>query len=136
MPFFRITVPIILSLLLSACAILQESDCSSGSQFAIEDSLYFGSVKPNGIVTTEEWGKFLETTVTPRFPQGLTIFESVGQWRNAHGLVIRELTHTLKLVHPEDKPSEKLVAEIISSYKALFQQESVLRVKMGACVSF
>jgi hypothetical protein len=132
----RITATIVLSLLLCACTILQESDCSKGSQFAIQDSLYFGTFKPNGTVTPEEWARFLETTVTPRFPQGLTIFEAVGQWRNADGLVIRELTHVLKLVHPEDKPSEKFVAEIISSYKARFQQESILRVKAGACVSF
>lgn len=133
---FRITITIALSLLLCACAALQEPDCSGGSQYAIQDSLYFGTVKPDGIVTPEEWARFLETTVTPRFPQGLTISEASGQWRKADGLVVRELAHVLKLVHSDDRLSEKLIAEIISLYKAQFQQESVLRVKIDACVSF
>jgi hypothetical protein len=133
---FRIMITMALPLLLCACVNLQESQCSSGSRFAIQDSLYLGTVKPNGIVTAGEWGKFLETTVTPRFPQGLTVSEARGQWRKANGLVVRELTHVLKLVHPDDKLSEKLMTELISSYKARFQQDSVLRVKTGACVSF
>ncbi|MBL8529464.1 MAG: DUF3574 domain-containing protein [Burkholderiales bacterium] len=34
--------------------------------------LYFGTDKPSGRVTPEDWAQFLSETVTPRFPAGLT----------------------------------------------------------------
>jgi Protein of unknown function (DUF3574) len=121
---------------LCGCASLQDNACKRGEQFAIQDALYFGTGKPNGVVTRDEWNKFLETMVTPRFPQGLTVSDASGQWRGTDGSLVREASHVLTLVHPDDAPSEKSVAEIVASYKAQFQQEAVLRVKAGACMSF
>jgi hypothetical protein len=123
-------------LCLSGCASLHENGCKGGEQFTIQDALYFGTGKPNGVVTRDEWTKFLETMVTPRFPQGLTVSDASGQWRGADGSIVREASHVLTLVHPDDAPSERSVAEIVASYKAQFQQEAVLRVKAGACMSF
>ena len=132
----RFTLALVFALSLSACTTLRGLDCQSGEQLAIQDSLYFGTGKPNGVVTAEEWSDFLQTEVTPRFPQGLTVQEASGQWRGADGAIVREATHVLQLVHPDDASSNKRVAEIIASYKAKFQQEAVLRVRAGACVSF
>lgn len=136
MPVSHIAVAIAISLSFSACATLHKSNCASGEQSAIQDSLYFGTGKPNGVVTPEEWTRFLETTVTPRFPQGLSVSQASGQWRSANGAVISESTHLLHLVHPDDAPSEKSVTEIVAAYKLQFQQEAVLRVKARTCVSF
>ena len=132
----RIAAVVALSFALGACASLQEAGCKSGERSAVHDALYFGTGKPGGVVTREEWARFLETTVTPRFPQGLSVAEASGQWRGADGSTVRESTHVLQLVHANDTPSEKLVAEIVASYKVQFQQEAVLRVKASACVSF
>jgi len=110
--------------------------CKNGEQLAILDSLYFGTGKPNGVVTPEEWAEFLRSTVTPRFPQGLTVSQASGQWRGADGAIVREASHVLQLVHPNDTPSEKAVLEVVATYKAQFQQEALLRVKTHACVSF
>ena len=132
----RFSLTLVLALSLSACASLHGLDCKSGEQLAIQDSLYFGTGKPNGVVTAGEWAEFLQTEVTARFPQGLTVHEASGQWRGADGAIVREATHVLQLVHPDDAPSDKRVAEIIASYKVKFQQEAVLRVRAVACVSF
>jgi len=35
--------------------------------------LYFGLSKSNGVVTEEEFQNFINTEVTPRFPNGLTL---------------------------------------------------------------
>lgn len=132
----RFTLALVFALSLSACTTLRGLDCKGGEQFAIQDVLYFGTGKPNGVVTTEEWTDFLRTEVTPRFPQGLTVHEASGQWRGADGVIVREATHVLQLVHPDDSSSDKRVAELIASYKSKFQQEAVLRVRASACVSF
>jgi len=136
MPASHIALAIAVLLSLSACASLQDAKCKTNEQFAVQDTLYFGTGKPNGVVTREEWARFLEAIVTPRFPQGLTVYEAEGQWRGGDGSLVRESTHVLHLVHPNDGPNEKFVTEIVSSYKAQFEQEAVLRVKASACVSF
>lgn len=75
-------------------------------------------------VSVAEWGGFLEATVTPRFPQGLSVTEASGQWRGADGVIVREPTHVLHLVHADDARSEMLVGEIVAAYKSQFQQEA------------
>lgn len=41
--------------------------CSSGEQTVVLDTLYFGTAKPGGGVTPEEWAAFLEETVVQDF---------------------------------------------------------------------
>ena len=43
--------------------------------------------KGGGEVSEEEWRAFLETEVTPRFPDGLTVLTAYGQWRSRSGEV-------------------------------------------------
>ena len=102
----------------------------------VHDLLYFGAVKPTGVVTPAEWAEFLKSAVTPRFPQGLTVWQASGQWRGSDGVVVSEASRVLNLVHPSDAANEKAVLEIIAVYKSQFQQEAVLRVKAHACTSF
>lgn len=122
--------------MLAACASMHAPRCDSGEQLAIHESLYFGTGKPKGAVTPQEWAEFLERTVTPQFPQGLTVSAASGQWRGADGSIVREASHLLQLVHPDDAPNERAVLELVAAYKAQFQQEAVLRVKVRACVSY
>lgn len=135
MAAFRIAALVVLSSVLSACASMNATTCANGEHLAIQDTLYFGTGKPNGVVTPQEWAQFLETTVSPRFPDGLTVTEGAGQWRGADGLIVRETTYVLYLVHLHDKASETLVTEVVSAYKSQFRQEPVLRVKSAACVA-
>jgi Protein of unknown function (DUF3574) len=125
-----------LVLSLGACVSPPQLRCHSGEQLAVEDTLYFGTQRPNGVVTNEEWSRFLQDVVTPRFPRGLTVSEASGQWLSANGSPLRESTHVLQLVHPDDAANDALLAGAISEYKTRFAQESVLRVKVNACVAF
>ena len=125
-----------MSLVVGACASSPSVSCRNGEQSAVHDTLYFGTSKPGGVVTGGEWAKFLETVVTPRFPQGLTVSQAFGQWRGSDGAIVRESTHVLQLVHPDDAANEKSLTEIAASYKAQLQQEAVFRVRASTCVSF
>jgi hypothetical protein len=123
------------SLLLAGCATHGEL-CRPDEQRAIVDLLYFGTAKPDGIVSDEDWSDFLAGAVTPRFPAGLTAWPAAGQWQSANGALTHENAFVLNLVHPANEASEAAIRSIISEYKSRFQQESVLRVKAYACTSF
>lgn len=118
------------------CAAVQETQCAPGEERAVNDVMIFGTAKPVGVVTPGEWTEFLRTSVTPRFPQGLTVWQASGQWKGANTTIVHEASFVLSLVHPDDEPSEAAVKAIGNEYKARFSQESVLRIKSHACVSF
>ncbi len=124
------------AVLLPACTPPDTLSCNSGEQVSIEDTLYFGTNKLDGAVTTEEWAGFLSSFVTPRFPNGLTVSQAAGQWRGANGELIRENSYVLKLVHADDPLSDIAIQEITDEYKAKYRQQVVLRVKSQVCVSF
>src|SRR4051812_15430390 len=88
MPLHRTAVVIALALTLSGCASMRGYSCRSGEQFAVHESLGFGTAKPNGVVLPEEWNEFLKSTVTPLFPRGFATMESSGQWRGADGTIV------------------------------------------------
>jgi hypothetical protein len=132
----RTIASIILLGLLSACSSLPARNCKANEQFEVQDTMYFGTGASNGVVTNAEWTSFLATTITPRFPQGLTVLDASGQWLSANGTLAHEATHVLQIVHPSNDHNDALIAEIISAYKMQFKQESVLRVTVNACISF
>lgn len=100
--------------------------------------LYFGSAKPDGSVITEtEFAEFVNSEITPRFPDGLTLLTGYGQFRNAAGDIIRETSRILILLYPLRMPeANRKVEEIRDLFKKAFYQESVLRVDSHSVVSF
>lgn len=101
------------------------------------DRLYFGrSIPGGGTVSDEEWEGFLEDVVTPLFPAGLTAWQAQGQWRDDRGLVVRESTFVLELIHPTPVRADSAVLAIIDGYKRRFRQQSVMRVRGRVRVSF
>ena len=97
----------------------------------LRTELYFGMNKPGGGNVSEEvWNKFLETEVTPRFPDGFTVFESYGQFKDASGKIVREESRVLVLLSAK-KQREAInpkIEELRAAYKKQFNQESVLRL--------
>jgi hypothetical protein len=92
--------------------------------------LFFGTAKPEGVVTDEEFADFLDRVITPRFPDGLTLLKGDGQFRGEDGVIIKEDSFVLILLYPiEDfRESSRKINVIRERYKDEFQQESVLRV--------
>lgn len=111
------------------------ASCKGDESFAVQELVYFGTEMPSGHVMPEAWRQFLSEIVTPRFPDGFSVWQASGQWRSVSGEVIREPAYVLSLVHPDDAAPSKAVREIIASYKTRFQQEAVLRVKVHTCMS-
>ena len=100
------------------------------------DSLYFGTAKPDGTVTPEQWSEFLEKVVTPRFPQGLTVTEARGQYQMQSGSIAHETSYVVQLMHPDTPQNDAAVREIARTYKQQFRQEAVLRTRSPVCTAF
>ncbi len=83
-----------------------------------------------GQVSVEDWNKFLEREVTPRFPDGFTVLEGFGQYKDSAGKIVREASKVLILFYPNKtrKTSSQKIEEIRANYKKQFRQESVLRL--------
>jgi|TARA_B100000614_G_scaffold254189_3_gene269201 hypothetical protein len=96
---------------------------------AVETNLYFGlALEAGGEVSELEWSAFLMEEVTPRFPDGFTVVDAYGQWRDpslADAPVIREKTKLLIVVHPGTAETDEAITEIKSLYKSRFDQKSV-----------
>ena len=58
------------------------------------------------VVSDEDWAAFLADTITPRFPDGLSVIDVAGQGTTADGSLERERTKMLLvLVPPTDETS-------------------------------
>ena len=112
------------------------------AEFAAErfyrTELYFGTEKPDGgAVSDEEWAQFLAQEVTPRFPDGFTVLEGFGQYRDSSGRIVKEKSRCLILFYTkkEKKANNEKIDQIRIVYKQKFQQESVLRLDFRQSVN-
>ena len=122
--------------LLAGCASTGHRACGDGEQAAVSELLYFGTGIPSGgTVTASEWADFLGSSVTPRFPEGLTVWSAAGQWQSADGRITSESSYVLSLLHAPTADAEARVEAVLSEYKSRFRQEAVLRVRVPACMS-
>ena len=111
--------------------------CPDGTERFAEYSLYFGRGKGGTeVVSDEAWTRFLAGVVTPRFPDGLTVLDGAGQWRNAAGKIEKERSKLLVVIAPLGADSLRRTEEIAQAYKRSFGQESVLHVISTVCASF
>lgn len=108
-----------------------QSSCSPPQKPMLDIELMLGR---SGSDAT--WRAFLAGEVTPRFPDGLTVYETSGQWRDpATRTIAREKGRVLRLIVPPDTAHDK-VAAVAEAYKKRFRQKSVGVVTRSACVSF
>jgi len=112
-------------------------DVKSADNGYYRTELYFGRSKPRGgLVTDDEWEKFLAEVVTPRFPDGFTILHAMGQYREKNGKIDKEPSEVLIFLYPRTKltPSRRKIEEIRRAYVKQFNQESVLRMDLPQTV--
>jgi hypothetical protein len=109
--------------------------CGSASSAQLRTTLYFGTNKPTGAVSELEWQLFVRDEVTTRFPEGLTVWEALGQWRDPRGNIAQERAKVLLLVHADSEKARVAVQDLIARYRKMFEQESVLWETARVCVA-
>lgn len=74
--------------------------------------------------------------MTPRFKDGLSVYDAKGQWLGENGKLARENSKALMLIHNPDLASSESINKLRDVYKKRFEQESVMRVDSLVCVAF
>ena len=111
--------------------------CASGDTSLVRDLVYFGRNRPDGgTVSDTEWLGFLDSVVTPSFPNGFTVVEGTGQWKGQSGAVERERSAIITFLHTGSAADRDRVAQVAGEYKRRFHQEAVLRERTPACARF
>lgn len=125
----RVTLALLLCLMFSGCAGEREP------VWAVS-RLYFGLSSSAGPITEAQFAAFLDSEITPQFPAGLTRYHTDGQWRGKDGVVLREPSTVIEIVHLDSAESEAKLKAIVYLYKKRFNQESVLLVQGHPQVRF
>ncbi|PSN15621.1 hypothetical protein C7293_06485 [filamentous cyanobacterium CCT1] len=95
----------------------------------IQQDLYFGrNIAGSGEVSEAEFQAFIDAEITPRFPDGLTVYDADGQFLDSAGTLIQEPSQVVSLIFEDTVENEQSIDQIIAAYKQQFQQESVLEV--------
>jgi hypothetical protein len=104
----------------------------------LEVQLLFGRDIPGGgTVSDAQWSDFAATIVTPKFPDGFSVTDSKGQWRDKQtGKIIREPSEVVVIVTAEEPTLESKIQKIVDAYRARFHQQSVGVVTRPACAAF
>lgn len=115
-----------------------ESCPLDGQKPMIIVQLFFGlSVPDRGPVTAKEWNAFLRQTVTPRFPEGFTVYDAYGQsWNPVTRSVGREKTKVVLIAIVDTAPARAKIAEVADKYRGAFHQRSVGIVTSPSCGEF
>lgn len=130
--------------LLAGCAtapppVAQPASCTlPGESRMLQADLLFGrDITGRGPVTDAERTAFLADTVTPRFPDGLTYWDTHGQWRDrTTGGVTHEDSFVIRIIADDTPDTRARLAAIRQAYMQRFHQQSVGMTVVPACASF
>jgi hypothetical protein len=133
----RLTAAIFL-VLWSGAATAQSPDCHSGFASRQVAQLLFGrNIGGRLGVSEAQWERFVDREISARFPDGLTVLDAKGAWRDpVRKTLVHEPSKLVEIVLPGMPDDGERLAQIAAAYKSRFRQQSVAIVVQGACVSF
>ncbi len=123
--------------LFTACSAVETQTCPDGYEKFTEHRMFFGRGSNEAeSVDDADWDKFLGEVVTPRFPDGLTVVDGAGQWREGGSVIHKERSKVLIILTPADAVVSDQLGEISEEYKSRFDHELVLITTEDACAAF
>src|SRR5690606_16684840 len=111
----------------------------------VRSELYFGVGEESGpsaraqtdVISEAQWRAFLDREVTPRFPDGLTVFDAYGQWLFRGAPEPNRLRTKVLVILHEDTPQRRNDIEAIRlAWKQATRHQSVLWSRQAVEVSF
>ncbi|WP_045764297.1 DUF3574 domain-containing protein [Xanthomonas albilineans] len=111
----------------------------------VRSELYFGVGEEHGpadrpqaeTISQARWRAFLDKEVTPRFPDGLTVFDAYGQWLFRGAKEPNRLNTKVLVILHEDTPQRRADIEAIRlAWKQATGHQSVLWARQAVEVSF
>jgi hypothetical protein len=110
----------------------------SQEQRMLVAELFFGcGIRGREPLTDAEWAEFAAQTITPNFPDGFTVFDGEGQWRNPQtGYIARDRTKIVLVAVKREPDLARRLAAVIDAYRAKFHQQSVGLITRDSCAVF
>lgn len=106
----------------------------------VDTRLYFGlglADRPGQGVSEQAWREFLDSEVSTRFPDGLSVIDVYGQWQGKQQTSPERLRSKMLVIDYPDTPANRAKVEAIrAAWKQRTGDQSVLRVTQPAEVSF
>ena len=104
----------------------------------VETQLFFGLSRPKGgAVSGRDWDAFVAREVSPRFPEGFSVIDGAGFWRDeATQKTIAEKSKVVVRLHSVSAEAAQAIDAIVDAYKTKFEQDAVLRVDRPVCARF
>lgn len=98
----------------------------------------FGRAIPSGgSVNAAEWAEFEADHIAAAFPDGFTVLECHGGWRDTEtGCTIREPSVVVEVAHDGSQEAVAAIRAVATVYKTLFQQQAVMVTTTAAEVDF
>jgi hypothetical protein len=136
--FAQAVAAVVLAVSLSGIAHAQIIECRAPQKPQQVAELIFGrSIGGRIEVSEAQWMQFVDDEITTRFPDGLTVFDAAGQWRDqTSNRITREPSKIVLIVLPGKAEDLPRLNEIAEAYKRSFGQQSVGMILRPACVSF
>jgi hypothetical protein len=116
----------------------QAPECQAGLKPQAVAELLFGrNIGDKLGVSEARFARFVDREISPRFPDGLTILDAKGEWRDANrGVTVHEPSKMVEIVLPGKADDLDALNKIAAAYKSAFHQQSVGIVVRSACVAF
>jgi hypothetical protein len=130
----RVAAAAVLMLALAGCMSAPKSGCPAG-QAQLRTAQLFLSAKPPARISDNEFRRFVDAEVTPRFPDGVTVVDGGGQWQGDENRLIREAAKVVMIVLPETGDPAGRVEAVRAAYRTKFRQDSVVVMPPPACVA-
>ena len=136
---YRYFLGLTLALLATGCLPITRRDNAPTAKLgpAHLERLYFGrNIADTAVVSDSAWAVFVRDVITPRFPEGATVWDASGQWRAPNGVLVREPSYVVELLHAVTPDAETRVQGVIDEYKSRFAQQAVLRMVTNVRAAF
>lgn len=129
---------VLIVLAASVCWVLPAAaePCADPLKPMLRAELFFGrTIGDRFGVTDRLWQIYVDRELTPRFPDGFTVIDGKGQWRE-DDVVMREASKVVIMVAPDSAELRTRIATAMNAYIKQFRQKSVGLVTQAVCAAF
>ncbi|HTJ64480.1 MAG TPA: DUF3574 domain-containing protein [Alphaproteobacteria bacterium] len=127
------------ALLFTGQASAAQAACAFPNQHSMfQLQLFFGQTQKNGEpVPAQTWTNFLQNIITPRFPDGLTVYDTYGQAMDPDThQITRENTKVVMIATVNTAVTRNRTSQIIEAWKKRANQNSVGLITSTVCAQF
>src|SRR5215213_2360643 len=116
MTLMRAAVILLIVCVLDDRVSAQTSECRIGKSQQVAELMFGRKIGDRIGVSNAAWARFVDREITPRFPDGLTVIDALGQWRDpARKRILREPSKLVQIVLPGKDEDQQRLGEIAAA---------------------